>query len=170
MKILSIVRYLTAALSLAMLLPLATNTYAQSAFELEITTHLGDKQTFRAGDTLSLLISINREAYLLLIYQDANGDLIQIMPNARHDNNFYQAGFFFGVPNAQENYRFEVKPPFGRETVHAYAFATVSPQLEGDLLADGFKKLSAPFSELDQKLRTNNHFLGDNHLQITTTP
>ncbi len=36
---------------------------------INITTHLGDHQTFMEGDVISFFLSLDKDAYLLVIYE-----------------------------------------------------------------------------------------------------
>ena len=50
---------------------------------VDVTTHLGDKQTFLKGDSISFLLSLDTDAHLLAFYEDAAGDLTQLIPNKK---------------------------------------------------------------------------------------
>jgi len=121
--------------------------------QFEITTHLGDNQTFKQGDVISFMVSLDKDAYLSLIYQDASGNLIQILPNELASNNFYEAGLFLAVPNREQAFRLTVSPPFGRETLWGFASSAPLPTLTGESLHNGFVIIGKDMAEVLKTLR-----------------
>lgn len=108
---------------------------------VEITTHLGDNQRFRAGDELTFLVNLNRRAFLAIIFQDAEGRLIQVLPNREALAAEYEAGWYFTVPSNQQPFRYRVAPPFGDEYVYAYACDRPLPELPGEEAGNGLRYL-----------------------------
>jgi len=98
-----------------------------AAIHISITTHLGDEQHFREGDEISLLLNLDRDAYVLLVYQDAAGKLIQLFPNRKNDSGRIPAGNFIPFPRRADGLRLVVAPPFGEEQVWAFAAAETFP-------------------------------------------
>jgi len=97
------------------------------AIEVSITTSLGDDQSFRAGDELSLLLSLDRDAFVILLYQDAAGELVQIFPGADTDGGRVTAGDFQPFPPRNLGLRLVVAAPFGQERLWAFASETPFP-------------------------------------------
>lgn len=102
-----------------------------------MTSHLGDNQTFRAGDTISFLLSLDRDAYLLLVYQDAAGNLLKIFPDPSNPSGFVHAAQFVAFPFKGSGFRLRVTAPFGRESLWAFAASTPFPALTGRMQDDG---------------------------------
>lgn len=137
--------------------------------QIEITTHLGDEQTFVAGDVISFLLNLDKEAYLLVIYQDAAGNLIQLLPNRESQKSRYQAGLFISLPDEKAPFRFKVQPPYGDETLWAFASDVPPPEIKGKALQNGLKLLKLDFKTLRQTLRTQNQTrYGETRLSIHT--
>ena len=90
-------------------------------FNLSLTTHLGDGQTFRDGDIVSFYVSLDHDAYLLFVYQDAGDRLNVLLPNALHPDNYFKAGLFIPIPNEQNPFQFRISAPFGTETLWVFA-------------------------------------------------
>jgi hypothetical protein len=124
-----------------------------SSINIEVTTHLGDKQTFREGDRLSFLVTLDQDAYLLMIYEDAAHNLIQVIPNEHRDNNYFESGLFIAVPGGKDPFRFVVKRPFGQETLWVFASDKPFPTLQGKSLANGLKQLSQNLSAVKATLQ-----------------
>ncbi len=125
---------------------------AITPIKLEITTHLGDRQTFVEGDTLSFLLSLDSDAYLLIIYEDAASNLIQLLPNSRMGNNLQHAGVFLTIPPANAGFRFKVRAPFGAETLWAFASDVPFPELKGKRLNNGLKLLDSDIPAIQKQL------------------
>jgi hypothetical protein len=112
-----------------------------SALRVNITTHLGDDQEFQHGDRVQFLLDLNRDAYVLLIYQDANGALTQLVPNTVEPTGFYRAARYLRIPDRRVPFEFVVGPPYGTETVWAFASNAPLPELAGVPLSNGLKRL-----------------------------
>ncbi len=118
----------------------------ESPLRIGITTHLGDHQEFQQGDRVQFLLDLNRDAYVLLIYQDASGALTQLVPNAIEKNGFYKAARYLSIPDARIPFEFVVGPPFGTETVWAFGSNAPFPELHGATLKNGLKRLDQPLA------------------------
>ena len=108
---------------------------------IEITTHLGDKQSYFEGDTLEFLVTLSQSAYIMLIYEDASHNLIQILPNQYTPNAYLKAGIYRKIPDDDAQYSFTIAPPYGDEKLWAFAATEPFPELEGKLLDNGLKVL-----------------------------
>lgn len=152
--------------------PLAAAEDDNRHINIEITTHLGDQQTFEAGDQISFLVTLDRDAYLLMIYEDANHNLVQVIPNRHRNNNFYKNGLFIAVPNRDDPFRFVVKPPFGQETLWVFASSRPLPTLAGTTLANGLKALSQSLATIKTRLRNSTSTVpyGEAKTTIITKP
>jgi hypothetical protein len=104
---------------------------------LEATTHLGDSQTFREGDAVSFLLSLDRDAYLVLVYQDAAGNLLKVFPDPSNPSGFVRAGRFLDFPFKGSSFRLRVTAPFGTESLWVFAANSPFPVLEGKRQNDG---------------------------------
>ncbi|MDF1579452.1 MAG: DUF4384 domain-containing protein [Desulfuromonadales bacterium] len=147
---------------------------AVNAIKLEVTSHLGDGQTYRSGETISYLVNSDTDAYLLLIYEDVAGNLIQLLPNRYSGAGFYPKGTYLEVPDKADRERFEftIAEPFGLEHVWAFAATQKFPELAGDELENGLKLLHGSFSSIRDTLRKsaelNGSAYGEAHSMITT--
>ncbi len=82
---------------------------------------------YHDGDTLSILLSVNKEAYVELVYVDASGRSLMIFPNTYEWNNRLSADRIYEIPDAGSVGVLRVEPPFGREIIKAYASETPFP-------------------------------------------
>lgn len=125
---------------------------AQNKINLDVTTHLGDVRTFVEGDTVSFLLSLDRDAYVVLVYQNAAGQLIQLLPNKRQAQSYYKAGPFVPLPDAAAPFAFRIQAPFGREVLWVFAADVPLPPLPGRDLANGLKQLSGRIESIRRRL------------------
>jgi len=150
-------------------LSLATSKLKQyQKIKIEITTHLGDKQTFLNGDIVKFLVNLDTDSYLTVIYQDAKGQLIQLIPNQKQSN-FYKAGLFITLLNESSNFRFKIQAPYGDEYIWIFASDESNNELEGTKIKNGLILLSSSI----EKIRTQIHEkanikFGQAHLELHT--
>lgn len=134
---------------IALLYGCATGSVAAAEpLHVSITTHLGDRQEFQEGDRIQFLLDLNRDAYILLIYQDALGALTQMIPNTTDRSGFFKAARYLSIPDTRTPFEFVVGPPFGTETVWVYASNQPFPELEGAILDNGLKRLTQSHDSL----------------------
>lgn len=104
-------------------------------FAFELTSDRGKNAAYKVGDSLQLLIRLDRRAWLYCFYRDAGGSLIQILPNPHFWGNFkeprFEGGVLYRVPDDQRfGFAFTVSPPAGQELVKCFA---VSRDVTDDL-------------------------------------
>ncbi len=126
-----------------------------STIEIDITTHLGDKQTYEEGDTIEFLMNLSESAFVLILYIDAAGNIIQILPNHYSTTSYVKAGLYINIPERSAPVQFTVSAPFGREVVWAYAARAPFPDLPGEDLSNGLKQLQPSLSKINSYLNTH---------------
>lgn len=172
--LLSILRF-TAWLSLLALMVSqahAADNHNSKSINIEVTTHLGDKQSFKAGDKVAFLVSLDKDAHLLMIYEDAENNLIQVIPNTYRKNSFYEEGLFIAIPDRSEPFEFVIHPPFGTEKLWVFASSRQFPVLEGTTLDNGLKKLEKKLPAILASIRpkSSNIPYGESSTVIKTEP
>ena len=123
------------------------------AIEVAVTTHLGDGHRFVKGDSIAFYLSLNRDAHVVAIYEDAARQRIQIVPNANQESGFYPSGLFNPIPAKDAAFRFTVTPPFGQERLWVFASPTPIDELAGDRLTNGLKRLAADIPAIQEQIR-----------------
>lgn len=127
----------------------------QKKINIDVTTHLGDVDHFQEGDSLFFLISLDSDAYITVIYQNAKAELIQLLPNQNQQKTFYKSGLFLKLPDAGSAFSFKIQAPFGRETLWVFASDLPSPELKGRYLDDGLKKLVGKMASIRKILASH---------------
>lgn len=139
--------------------------------DVNLTTHLGDQQSFVDGDRISFLLSLDADAYVYLFYRDAAANLLQLLPNERMPNHFFSAGLFMPVPSPQQAFQFTVQPPYGDEFIYAIASSNDTLAFPGTPLANGLILLEGDLEEISDIIRAKSKRLfGRGELRLTTLP
>ena len=126
---------------------------------------------YREGETLTVKFTAEREAYLYLLYHQADGSSYLLFPNEAHIDNHVPAGKWVTIPAADQSFRFRVSPPFGREVLQV--LATLKPAAELDDLVRK-RGRAAPVTReqlvaLHERLRQDRSTWAEHRMAITTT-
>ncbi len=120
---------------------------------VEITTHLGDQQTFVEGDVISFLLSLDRDAYIYLFYEDASAKIYQIFPNQMSRNHFYREGFYVPIPPSKNDFQFKIQAPFGEEKLFVFATDIADIKINARRLVNGLSIVDASVGEIEAGFR-----------------
>ena len=123
------------------------------SINLEITTHLGDAQTFVEGDQISFMLSLDKASFIYLFYQDAEGNILQLVPNHKQTTHFYQPGLFIPIPDQLADFKFTVQPPFGEEKLWAFATDTQVDSFNSTQDSEKLELLNQPIDEIRSKIK-----------------
>lgn len=80
-----------------------------------------DKKEYRKGDRIKIFIKGNKPFYGRVVYKDASGNSVQLLPNPYRRENYFNGGVIYEVPAGGDKFVLEVAPPFGSENVMVYA-------------------------------------------------
>ncbi|MDX8395946.1 MAG: DUF4384 domain-containing protein [Mariprofundaceae bacterium] len=88
-----------------------------------------DKSEYAIGETIKLYLRGNKPFFGRVVYQDAKGRLIQLLPNPHRQDHYFEGGIISEIPSGRDQFELEVTPPFGAEKITVYA----STEPTGDL-------------------------------------
>ncbi|MFH1580963.1 MAG: DUF4384 domain-containing protein [Pseudomonadota bacterium] len=94
-----------------------------------------DKKEYERSDRMRIYIKGNKPFYARVIYKDAAGERVQILPNPYRNENYFQGGVIYEIPSGNDKFDLEISPPFGEENITVYA--STSPLGEIDLHTQG---------------------------------
>ena len=125
--------------------------------------------TYREGDTLSIDFKAEQNAYLYLIYHQADGKILLLFPNQAHITNLVPALQNTTVPQTGD-FRFRITPPFGTEVLQV--LATLQPVDELDQLVKNTGS-AAPvpaeaFTALEQRLKKDTGSWTEHRVPVQT--
>lgn len=76
---------------------------------------------FVEGDKMKIFLRGNKPFYARLVYVDAKGNNLQLLPNQHRRDNYFQGGTMFEVPTGEDRFELTVTEPFGKEQLILYA-------------------------------------------------
>jgi len=80
-----------------------------------------DKERYQIGEKIKIYLKGNKPFYARIIYHDAAGRLIQLMPNPYRSENYFNGGVIYEIPSGRDKFELEVSPPLGKESITLYA-------------------------------------------------
>lgn len=94
-----------------------------------------DKNGYKAGDKIKIYLKGNKPFYVRVVYRDAGGSNVQLLPNPYRSDNYFNGGTVYEIPTGGDRFDLEVTPPFGEENIIAYA--STSPLGDIELKKNG---------------------------------
>lgn len=80
-----------------------------------------DKKAYKEGDKVKIYLRANKPFYARVLYRDASGQTIQLLPNPYRRDNYFNGGALYEIPAGNDKFELEVSPPFGDESIIVYA-------------------------------------------------
>ena len=80
-----------------------------------------NEDSFTSGESMRIYLRGNKPFYARLLYIDAAGNNIQLLPNQHRRKNYFAGAAVFEVPNAEDAFELTVGGPFGTEKLILYA-------------------------------------------------
>ncbi|MEQ8791508.1 MAG: caspase family protein [Pirellulaceae bacterium] len=128
---------------------------------------------YQEGDALSVAFQAERDAYLYLLYHQADGAVSLLFPNVAQPDNRIAAKTKARVPADEENFHFRIRGPFGDEALQVLASTARLPELDS-LLRNA--KTGAPavspelLARLAERLKQVPETWSDHRVAIRTLP
>lgn len=94
-----------------------------------------DRNDYRFGEKIKIYIKGNKPFFARVLYKDASGTLIQLLPNPYRSDNYFNGGAVYEIPSGSDRFDLEVNPPYGQESIIVYA--STSPLGDIDLQSQG---------------------------------
>lgn len=91
----------------------------QEDFNLIVET---DKNQYKIGEQMTIIVKTDKDCYVWLFIQDADGNMGQIFPNEWVQDNFIEAGQEIKIPQSEYDFKITMAEPTGRETLIAIAY------------------------------------------------
>ena len=80
-----------------------------------------NKAELLENEALKVYLKGNKPFFGRIIYQDASGMQLQLLPNPYRQEAYFQGGVLYEVPSGLDQFDMVVQAPFGRESVPVYA-------------------------------------------------
>jgi Domain of unknown function (DUF4384)/Caspase domain len=99
---------------------------------------------YREGDPLFLTVTCERDAHVYVLYKQADGKAFQIFPNSAQKDNRVQAKQAVQIPASDDQFRWRIGPPFGKELIKVIASKDSIENLDDPILhSQRFNPVSA---------------------------
>lgn len=89
-----------------------------------------DKKEYRKGERIKIYIKGNKPFFAILLYKDASGKLLQLLPNPYRVDNYFNGGVIYEIPSGNDRFDLEVIPPFGEEHIILYTSTSKLGELD----------------------------------------
>ncbi len=80
-----------------------------------------DKPEYQQGEFLKVYLRANKPFHGRVVYLDAAGQPVQLLPNPHRSDHYFQGGVTYEIPDGGDRFDLKVQPPFGSERVTVYA-------------------------------------------------
>lgn len=89
-----------------------------------------DKERYARGESMKVYIRGNKPFFARVLYVDAAGNNVQILPNIYRKDNYFAGGVWHAVPDGRDKFDLLVSEPFGEEKMTVYASSNPLGQLD----------------------------------------
>jgi hypothetical protein len=111
-----------------------------------------NKKEYQGGDRIKIYIRGNKPFYARILHKGVNGELLQVLPNPRRPDHYFNGGAIYEFPSAADRFEMEVTPPFGPESIIVYA--STSPLGDVNVVpAGGVYKIETESEKVGERSR-----------------
>jgi tetratricopeptide (TPR) repeat protein len=126
---------------------------SSAKLEIKLWVDRLDGAVYQKGEKMTAYVRANRDCHLYLIYHDADGNDLLILPNRLRPNHQITGGKVYEIPSRADQFDFSIVAPFGAEILKAFASTQPLPELAGKEISGGIKKLKLSAADLAKMLR-----------------
>jgi hypothetical protein len=80
-----------------------------------------DRPAYAEKELIRIYLKGNKPFHGRVVYQQADGSLVQLLPNPYRDVNTFNGGSMYELPSAGDRFSLETGAPFGTESITLYA-------------------------------------------------
>ena len=103
-----------------------------------------DKQAFKQSEKVKIYLKGNKPFYARVLYKDAAGNLLQLLPNPFRNDNYFNGGVVYEIPSGNDRFVLEVTPPFGQEDIVLLAATSPLGDINLEAQGDVYRVVSKP--------------------------
>jgi len=108
---------------------------------------------YKANEPMQFFMQGNKDFYARVIYVDAKGNRLQLVPNQFDENNFFKGGETIKIPSGKNNYQLTVSPPYGQEKVIVYASTSPLGEIDTTPAGNSFLQVESDLENIEVKSR-----------------
>ncbi len=105
---------------------------------------LTDRKEYGKGQQIKVYLKGNKPFYGRVVYKDAQGKLLQLLPNPYRTGNYFNGGVVYEIPGHGDRFDLEVTSPYGIEEVTVYASTASLGEIESSPLGGVLEIKSQP--------------------------
>lgn len=126
---------------------------------------------YRDGDLLEVEFGAEQDAYLYLLYHQADGISRLLFPNKSRTRNYVKKDRVITLPDETHEFQIRTTPPYGDEFLQAVSSPTSLPELDQLLAASSVTPIipSSVITALEKRNRKTRSW-SEHHLKIYTYP
>lgn len=79
------------------------------------------QKQYKHGENIEIFIQGNRDFYARIVDITSNGQIIQLLPNAFRNLNFFKANKVYKIPDTGDHFDLKASPPYGQDQIVVYA-------------------------------------------------
>lgn len=76
-----------------------------------------DKEAYQVGDQMKIFIQCNEDCYVRVLHINADGQVLQLLPNPFRNEAKCKKGLTVQIPDVQDAFKLEIVTPFGKEEI-----------------------------------------------------
>jgi len=80
-----------------------------------------DQTRYRTSEQVKIFLKGNRPFFGRILYREARGQLLQLLPNPYRSEYYFQGGVVYEIPSGNDQFTLNVSAPFGEEKIIVYA-------------------------------------------------
>ncbi|MFO7667740.1 MAG: DUF4384 domain-containing protein [Desulfobacterales bacterium] len=111
-----------------------------------------DKNEYKNSEKIRIYIRGNKPFYARVVYKDASGKTVQLLPNPYSSKNYFRGGTVYEIPSGEDRFDLEVSPPFGSESITVYAGSSQLGDLDLES-ASGIYDIKTKAADIGTKTR-----------------
>lgn len=89
-----------------------------------------DRPAYAEKECMRVYLKGNKPFYGRVVYKQADGTLVQLLPNPYRDQNYFNGGTIYELPSGEDRFTMETCDPFGTERITLYASTAPTGDLD----------------------------------------
>lgn len=112
-----------------------------------------EKGEYTLGDEVRIFIKGNKDFYAYIVYEDAAGNLIQILPNQYRKDNLFKGNRDYIIPDKNDDFSLRIQPPFGTENIWLFASTNALGKVDITPMGKSFYSIRDNIKKYGEKTR-----------------
>jgi hypothetical protein len=99
-----------------------------------------ETRQYRQGQHIVIYMQGNKDFYARIVNYTSTGEIVQLLPNAHQSTAFFRGGKRYRIPDREDTFALEVRPPYGTERIVVYASEVELGSVPMQPIAGGFQQ------------------------------